>query len=157
MRRIPLSRGKYTIVDDEDFEWLSQWKWSYTESADKHPAAYRQVRDKGILMHRLILNAPEGLEVDHKNMRSLDNRRSNLRLATRSQNAANRRLQSNNTTGYRGVYWDKSRGKWLVMVKHQNVQKNLGRYDDKHEAARVYNSFAVEAFGEFARLNEIPV
>ena len=108
MKKIPLSkqqrrnsrnRGKYTVVDDEDYEWLNQWNWSAVSTWRKN-GGYAMRRDnklgKSILMHRLILGVPEGVEVDHVNGNGLDNRRSNLRIASRTQAMANRRRFSAN-------------------------------------------------------------
>lgn len=95
------------------------------------------------------MNPPEGLVVDHINGNKLDNRRSNLRICTQSQNLNGR----NTNKGYIGVSWDKFRGKWKANIGKDYQKIFLGRFDTAEEAARVYDEKAVELFGEFARLN----
>lgn len=103
-------------------------------------------------MHRLILSAPKNLEVDHKNGNTLDNRRSNLRLCTRSQNAAN--IPTNRAkSGLRGVYFSKQKNKWKATITEGGREKHLGYFLDKESAARAYDKAAEESFGDFARLN----
>lgn len=106
-------------------------------------------------MHRQIMNSPTGLEVDHRDRDRLNNQRSNLRLATRSQNATNKSIQSNNTSGYRGVYWLKRDKKWLARVGINGKFINAGLFKDKRQAALAYNKKAIELFGEFAVPNEL--
>ena len=111
MKRIPLTRGMYAIVDDEDYEYLNQWKWG----ARKDHNAFYAVRGvevngrcEAILMHRVIADAKEGDEVDHGNGNGLDNTRKNIRICTHAENAKNRRLNKNSTTGFKGVSFKKS-------------------------------------------------
>ena len=150
MKKIKLSRGKYTIVDDEDFEWLNRWKWSYNS------LGYARMGQnyKTILMHRLIMNTPHGMETDHINGNGLDNRRSNLRICTRSQNKMNTCLSSKNTSGYKGVCWNKNSKKWRAEIEYKK-SICLGYFDNKIDAAKAYNQKAKELFGEFAKLNKI--
>lgn len=106
-------------------------------------------------MHRYLMGDPTGLEVDHINLDTLDNRRSNLRVATRSQNAANRRRQSNNSSGYKGVSWNKERKKWHAYICVGRKHITLGRFNSIVQAARAYNDAALTFFGEYAKLNVI--
>ena len=94
--------------------------------------------------------------IDHINGQRDDNRLSNLRQATRSENAMNRRLQVHSTSGFKGVCFDKSAGKWVAHIKRDGVRRTLGRFSSADEAAAAYNSAAINAFGEFALLNELP-
>lgn len=152
MARIKLTQGKYALVDLEDVETLSKNKWSY----DAHGGVARTgIKGKTVLMHRLIMGAPHGVEVDHINLDTLDNRKENLRIATRSQNAANRRRQSNNTSGYKGVSWNKQRKKWHAYICVENKAITIGRFHSPKEAALAYNKAALTFFGEYARLNVI--
>jgi hypothetical protein len=104
-------------------------------------------------MHRLITGAPAGVEVDHRNGNGLDNRRSNLRLATTSQNQGNQRLSRANTSGFKGVHWDKHRAKWKASIAGDNNDKHLGHFTDPSEAAHAYDSAARLRFGRFASVN----
>jgi hypothetical protein len=99
---------------------------------------------------------PKNLEVDHKNRISICNDKNNLRLATRSENQRNKNIQKNNTSGYKGVCWDKIRNKWKSAIHVNGKIINLGRFFTKEEAAIAYNEAAVKYFGEFAYLNVIP-
>lgn len=105
-------------------------------------------------MHRLILNAPDHVRVDHRNGDGLDNRRDNLRYATTSQNCGNQRVGRNNTSGYKGVT-PRPSGKWRARIMYQRQCQHLGEYETKEDAARAYNEAALRLFGPFARLNPI--
>lgn len=147
MKRIALTQGKYALVDDEDYERLVQHKWYYNRGY-----AVRGASPK-ILMHRVVNETPEGKETDHINMDKLDNRKSNLRTATRKQNAVNRGTQSNNTSGYKGVSWHKGSRKWCAYIIKDKKTKFLGYFKDKKQAALAHDNAALAAFGEFAVLN----
>ncbi len=144
MKLIPLSQGKSAMVDDEDYEWLSQWKWCL------HSKGYA-VRGNGtILMHCVIVGTPVGFETDHINQNKLDNRRSNLRLATRAQNQRNKPKRRDNTSGFQGVYFDKSRNKFVAEIHLYGKKKHLGRFDDIQNAAKAYRSASIELHQEFS-------
>lgn len=149
MKTIPLTKGFETIVDDEDFEDLAKSRWYVFKCRDWHlPYAKRL---DGMLMHRVLLNAPDGIVCDHRNGNSLDNRRDNLRLSTRSQNKANSKRYSNNKSGFKGVSWSKQRRKWKAKI-YVNLQPiDLGCFSDVIEAAAAYRAAATKFFGEFAR------
>jgi len=156
-KKITLTQGKIVIVDDEDYDWIRQWKWC---AAKDHQCFYavRGIWIKGtykaIRMHRQILNPPPNKEVDHINGDGLDNRRCNLRISTRSQNGANQRAQQREKTSqYKGVRWCKEVQKYRAYIKVNGRQKHLGYFNSEEVAAQVYNKFATEYFGEFARLN----
>ena len=151
-KTIPLSKGKCTIVDDGDYEWLSQWKWCYLSSATGYAIRQERVQGKikGVLMHRAILDVPQGMYTDHINHDGLDNQRANLRICTPSENKAHSRKYKNNKSGYMGVHRDKDRGKWTAQI---NSNHYLGRFDDPMKAARAYDKAALELHGEFATLN----
>jgi hypothetical protein len=104
-------------------------------------------------MHRVISGAPDGLETDHINHRPLDNRRANLRVATRSQNAACIRMRADNTSGYRGVGWDKRRGCWVAEIHVANRHIHLGHFRAAEDAAQSYDTAARQHFGPFAFQN----
>ena len=111
-------------------------------------------------LHRLLMEIhhPElrdnpKLMVDHINGDKLDNRKENLRLATNQQNQMNSKPHKNSTSKYKGVSWDKSRNKWIVLIKIGNKRKHIGRYQNEREAALAYDEVAKKIFGEYAHLN----
>lgn len=139
------------IVDDDDFIYLSQYKWHALKARNGFYAA-RNEKGKTILMHRLILNCPKTHEVDHKNMDRLDNRKENLRIATRSQNRNNQKLSKNNTTGFKGIYYNKKRKSWESFIKANNKHIYLGKFNSPQDAHDAYKCAAILYFGEFARV-----
>ena len=147
-RRNSQNLGLVALVDDEDYDWLSQWNWSAV-STHRRNGGYAMRRDnvtgKTILMHRMILKASDGGEVDHINGNGLDNRRCNLRLVTPQQNRRNRSTGRNNQTGYKGVTFDKKSGRWVMSFRVV--------FDSAEEAARVYDQLAAAVFGEHAKTN----
>ena len=160
MKKIPLTRGYFAIVDDEDFEYLNQWKWLYSNgyaARSQHVSFKDGVQvSKNIQMHRVILNTPDGLLVDHKNNNGLDNRKNNIRNCTYAENARNQKLSKRSSTGFKGVSWKKSHEKFCANIKIGKKQIHLGLFACKIEAARAYNEAALKYHGEFACLNPIP-
>lgn len=158
-KELILSQGLVTLVDDEDYKWLGQWKWSAFKVSENLFYTLRrgrmgeERRGKSILLHREILQAPSGMTVDHINGNGLDNQRNNLRLATHAENMRNSHLPINNTSGYKGVSWRKIDRKWGVHIGVNNKVICLGGFDDLEEAARVYDEAAKKYHGEFAKLN----
>jgi len=159
MKEIPLrgkySLGKYAKVSDEDYEELSKKKWYVSPSGY---AGHNVVTKDGHYiewMHRIVLNAPAGTIVDHRDQDKLNNQRENLRLCTHSENHANTSVQPNCTSGYRGVAFHKASGKWQAHIKHMNKNVYLGLHLTKRAAAEAYNAKALELFGSFASLNVI--
>ena len=149
---IPLTQGKFTIVDAEDYDRLNRYQWY----ACKCKSTYYAGRVEGgrtIRMHREIMRAPKGVLVDHINHNGLDNRKSNLRLCTNAQNCYNQRASSNGSSRYKGVSWHKCSRKWSARIRCEGKFYNLGDFEDEIEAAMVYDDKAVELFGEFAYLN----
>ncbi|MDD3267103.1 MAG: AP2 domain-containing protein [Burkholderiales bacterium] len=157
VKRIKLTQRKYAIVDDEDYEYLMQWKWS----AHKRSKLFYAIRSETVdlnkqysnYMHRLIMNAQKGELVDHINHDTLDNRRCNLRICTHKENCRNKIVPSNNTSGYKGVSWNKRLNKWRCDIKLDNSRILLGYFDTIIEAAYAYDEAAIYNFGEFAYLN----
>jgi hypothetical protein len=153
-KSIPLTQNKFAFVDDEDFEWLSQWKWffdgKYAMRQTHIGMANGKQIQKPIRMHRQILNTPPKLWSDHINGDKLDNRRCNLRICTPQQNNQNR---SASKKGYKGVYWHKINQKWVAQIKKDNKTRHIGCFDSLDEALLSYNKAAAENHGEFAKLN----
>lgn len=149
---IRLTQGKETIVDSSDYDYLSQWKWLYNDGyAERHIRI--NGKPKHIRMHRFILNIPDGFEADHVNRNKLDNRRCNLRICTRSQNEANRPIFPNNSSGKKGVSWDKVNNKWRAVICFKRKYIHIGRYNNIEDATVAYNKKAKELFGDFAYEN----
>lgn len=143
MKRLKLSDGGYTLVDDEDYINLSKWKWR------KNSQGYvRRSIPNGEFLHRLLLNAPKDKLVDHINRNPLDNRRSNLRLCTPSYNNINQKLKANNKTGFRGVSWHNLGQKYIVSINYNNKKTHLGSFADISEAIGVRMTAELEIFGE---------
>lgn len=157
---ITISQDKQVKVDDDDYEFLNQYKWHFTTKGYAarrvhYPSSRKNPIYKVFLMHRVIKFADKDFQVDHINSDKLDNRKENLRLCTNSQNHMNKQLQSNSTSGYKGVHFDKLRNVWRARITHNRQSINLGSYKDPQEAAQAYNTKAKELFGEFALLNNI--
>lgn len=160
MKQIPLSQGKFALVDDEDYEFLMQWKWC----AHKEYNTYYAIRGRRALektgatkikMHRQILGITDPkILVDHIDHNGLNNQRSNIRQCTHHQNLMNSGRVSG-VSKFRGVWWDKARSKWEAGLRMKYIKKYLGRFDSETDAAIAYNKAAKEHFGEFAFLNEV--
>lgn len=144
---IPLTRGKIALVDAADFEWLNQWKWRANANS-KTFYAMRSSYRKAILMHRLITNAPKGMDVDHIDGNSLNNQRKNLRVCSRSQNMGNTGQYCTNTTGFKGVSFVKDIGKWKAEIGRPSTY--LGCFESPEEAHLMYCMAAHSYYGNFA-------
>lgn len=148
MKQITLSNGQFAQVDNEDFERLNKFRWF----PFKHRNTTYAMRHKSILMHREIMNAQKGEQIDHKDRDGLNNTTENLRKATHAQNMANRKA-SGKSSKYLGVCWDK--GKYRASLTTNNQTKELGRFVSEDEAGKAYNKGALKYHGEFANLNII--
>lgn len=154
MKEIQLTQGKVAQVSDHRFEYLNQWKWCASYWDGKW-YAMRRVRPfpTPIYMHRLILNAPKGMQVDHRDNDGLNNQDENIRLCTQAENLRNKGKQKNNTSGFNGVYWDKAFQRYFSSIGIRGKNIHLGHFDDPVEAAHAYDKAAKKYHGEFARLN----
>lgn len=142
--------GKYALVDDEDYQYFTQWSWFLDFSG----YATRDTNSKGrFRMHRVIMQPPNKLQVDHINGNKLDNRRINLRLATHAQNGMNRKKSLNKSSIYKGVHYCKERSSWKTEIQTNNKAHHIGRFTTEHHAAMAYDMMASFLFGEFAKLN----
>lgn len=157
MKKIPLTQGKFALVDDADFDWLNQWKWCAIKGRSTFYAArratYERGKQKGILMHRVLLGAPVGLDVDHKNGDGLNNQRDNVRVGTPQQNSFNRRRNAKGSSKFKGVCWYPPGRKWAARIRVNQHRFHLGYFSDETLAALAYDAAAKENFGDFARLN----
>lgn len=155
--------GVYTLVDDEDYEKLKDTLWVLRRKGPRNNTEYVRRSAKGgakpDYMHRIIMGVEDdpSVEIDHKDGNGLNNQKlSNLRIATQSQNTANGKLQNNSTSGFKGVHWHKEACKWMARPKINGKVKHLGLYLDKYEAVFAYNIAVMLLHGGFARPNEIP-
>lgn len=159
MKTIPLTRGHVALVDDEDFEMLSKWTWCIGQAGTGYYAkAYNgggAAAQRFAYMHRIIMDLVpgDGVEVDHINHDGLDNRRRNLRVCSHKENARNVSIGRANTSGFKGVSWDRSRNKWGASIKVDGRKLHLGRFACLRDAVREYDSAAVRFFGPFAKTN----
>ena len=149
---IPLTQGKFAIVDAADYERLAEHKWCL-KSNNVHYYAHRSVGRTTIMMHHEIIDVPPGKVCDHINHNGLDNRRCNLRVCTTSQNGYNRLPNKNGTSRYKGVRWHKDACKWVAEICYKNHQIHIGYFDYEEDAAIAYDDMAIKLFGEFACLN----
>lgn len=157
-RKILLNRGRFAIVDQDDFEKFKEYKWHLLRVHSRSQYAGRMVKRGNKrcreTMHRVVTNAPDGLYVDHINHNGLDNRKENLRIVTPEQNAWNTRGQDNNISSqYKGVSWNKKRRKWVVSIRIDRKSKHIGFFEDEKEAAAAYDKAAKKHRGEYAFLN----
>lgn len=156
MKKIKLTKNKYTLVDDSDFEWLSQWKWHFSTSGHKSGNGYAARGDYStsqlVYMHRLILNlVDKELVTDHINGRGLDNRRCNLRAVTKAQNYIGRAKRYNSTNRYKGVRRNSGSKTWNAIISFRGKSYYLGSFKTELGARRVYLKAAKMYHGEFAR------
>ncbi len=180
--KLTLSRGKYALVDDEDYKYLNQWKWSILKAHNNNHYAFRRIYfqkgekgyrmgkvRKSIYLHRFIMNASKSKQVDHVNGDGLDCRKKNLRTVTNIQNSYNQSVRKDNRSGYKGVKMTiaisharpnstinkkiKKPILWRAQITAKKVRYYLGAFSSGQEAAKAYDEAAKRLHGRFARLN----
>jgi hypothetical protein len=157
-QQIKLTKGKFAIVDDADFEWLNQWQWQAHFQRGLWYARRTEGKfpfRKTIPMHNQIKGTPKGMVTDHKDGNGLNNQRDNLRICTRLQNARNSRKSLQNTSGFKGVTYNKESKKWRARITDNRKQFFLGSFNTPEEAGRAYDEAAKKYHGEFSQTNDI--
>jgi hypothetical protein len=155
MKRLALKCGLVVLLDDEDFEAVSRFGWhvshnGYAIRRERLPDGRKRV----IYMHCEIFGAaPE--DIDHADGSKLNNCRANLRPASRTMNNANSKPRVGCSSPFKGVAWVKSCKRWWAYINRDGKRKPLGYFSDEIEAAKAYNTAAINLFGEFARLNPV--
>lgn len=157
MKEVQLNRGYIALVDDEDFEKVSQFKWSALVDKRKKDGSIKNVyairgvcTGKTETMHRFITGNTETDHVDHN---GLNNQRQNLRRCTSQQNRCNRVKAGDNTSGYKGVHWCKQTSSWMARIEADNIRLYLGRFSTALEAANAYDAAALKYHKDFALTN----
>jgi hypothetical protein len=149
MKKISVDEKYFTLVDDEDYDWLVQWRWHLSV----HGYVYRIEKRKYVFMHREIMHTPDDKGTDHIDGLGRNNQRKNLRSCTPQQNQRNAKLRKDNKSGYKGVCFAKNLKKWRAYIRINKKLTYLGYYDSPVSAALTYDSAAQKYFGEFAHLN----
>jgi hypothetical protein len=155
MKLIPVTRGKFAQVDDEDFDRINQWRWQLSSEGYVFRRIWKRIDDprKTSSMHREVLRTPVGFNTDHIDHDKLNNCKSNLRTCSEHENQGNSFLRKNNTSGFKGVCFDKNRKTWFAQIRNTSTRIRMGGFSSPEEAARAYDKKALEVFGKFARLN----
>jgi DNA polymerase III alpha subunit len=157
MIEILLTQGQVALIDDEDYELVSQYKWHAVKDTNTYYACAYVKRSgyKKIRMHRLIVKASSELQVDHIDGNGLNNQKKNLRLANNAQNHHNLRRVVEGTSKYKGVYKHTVNKNWIARITYEGKIVHLGVFKIETDAALAYNKAAVEHFGEFAFINDL--
>lgn len=161
MKEIQLTKGKVAFIDDEDFEYIMQWKWTAYKGRNTYYAK-RNMNNKGdnigFQMHRSLMRVYDrSILIDHIDGNGLNNQKANLRICNYSQNGANKlKRKGSNGTKFIGITFRKDTKKWAAQVMKDYKHISLGCYNSDIDAAIAYNKKAVELHGEFAVLNKIP-
>jgi len=150
-KRSDAKRHPRVMVDDEDFDLLNQYNWSVNQQNTVFSwLGTMKDKKKPVLLHRLIMNAPNDMEIDHIDRNRLNNQKSNLRLANSSQNKCNRGPRKDNKSGYKGVSWHKTNQKWTARIMVDSKYKHLGLFKDIKDAVIAYNKASETYHGVFA-------
>jgi hypothetical protein len=158
-KEIQLTQGKVAIVDDEDYDYLNQFKWFANNNNGKFYVGRSITVSKNkkirIFMHRFIMKPEKVMVIDHLDGNPLNNQKNNLRICTHAENMRNSKINTNNKSGYKGVSFQENRNNYRASIKFNNKTINIGNFINPIDAARAYNAAALKYHGEFANLNKI--
>jgi hypothetical protein len=149
---VPLPHGREAIIDAEDAELVGKYNWSlYSKGYAATSVRAANGKKKTLSLHRLVMNPPDGMDIDHIHGETLDNRKSQLRFATHSQNEHNKGAPATNTSGFKGVNWSKRNKKWRAQIRSNSKSIHLGLFHSPEAAHAAYCEAAKRLHGEFAR------
>jgi hypothetical protein len=151
MKEIPLTQGKFALVDDADYDWLNQWKWCAWTPDGKTFYAKRATKTKTFFMHIVVFGVKG---VDHRDSNGLNNQRENLRAANKSQNGCNRGANQGNKSGLKGVSWAKRDKLFRARITLNGKSTQVGTFKNSIDAAKAYDAAAIKLHGEFAKTNQ---
>lgn len=153
MKTILTKKGEEILLYNRDYERVKNYTWGVNSQGYARHSTTIKRKDHTILLHRFIMKCPKGMEIDHKNGNRLDNRRSNLRIATHIENCQNSAKTSRNTSGYKGVVFIKDKQRWRASITSNGKTIYLGQFKNPRAAGRKYDEAAKVLFGQFARFN----
>lgn len=154
MQLIPLTQGKFAMVDDQDYPLVSKFKWH--AHFDKYNwYAARKVNNGHIRLHNFLMEPPQGVFIDHKDRNGLNCQRANLRICTHQQNSINKRIYKSNKSGFKGVSWRPKLKKWIAQARLNKSVQYLGLFESARDAALAYDRAAERNYGEFAITNKM--
>lgn len=153
MKKIKLygkyGKGKYAIVDDEDFDAVNKYRWNLSMNGYVRRTAGQKGSQYTLFLHRYLFDDIKDKDIDHINHNKLDNQRKNLRACTRSENMGNAVMRSDNSSGYKGVSWHKKSEKWRAYIQFNKKHISLGFYTSKKDAAKAYQIAADKYFKDY--------
>lgn len=157
MKYIELTQNKKAMVDDADYEWLNSFKWYFHPHRQTGYAEHTMKVDgkkTNVKMHHMIIGKPpKGFVTDHQDNNGVNNQRHNLRFCTDAENKRNRGKTRKNSSGIKGVYWQKQISRWYSRIMVDNEDIYLGTFDTPEQASEAYNKAALKYHGKYARLN----
>lgn len=152
VKQIPLTQGKFALIDDPDFQSVSEHKWFAVTDGWNWYAA-RKVKKQQQRLHNFLMEPPPGVRIDHRDGNGLNCQRRNMRISTHAQNQQNRRSKNPHTSRFKGVSWRKSHKRWVAQIRVDRQVVYLGLFEREEDAARKYDAAAEKHFGEFALTN----
>lgn len=155
MKLLPLTKGFSVMVDDEDYDFLNQWKWTYQSGYACRNATNPDKTRKPIKMHRLLMNPPDTMEVDHIDGNGINNQKSNLRICSHAENCKNQKVRYSTKTGFKGVDFHTKSNKYRVRITRHYKVHHVGFFSDLQAAVKAYNEASVWLHRDFARPNSL--